>query len=664
MTTNLAAFQQAQTAEAAYATFVDGAGNLITTDIGVETALRNSGFSASQATAFRESWEVINQIPDTSNSSFSATLFRSRQTNAYHLAIKGSLEASDFIQDANLIAANGVAVDQLVDLYNYWKALNTPAGTSYQAAYVGYGTTVQFGDSAAVRAGTPLASGLGKLLDCSSVTVSGHSLGGHLAMAFTRLFPGVSSQATAINGLGFKIGGMVVDQFFQALGGASEFDPVRIQNIYGIAGPEFAAMNGNFLYQPGGWDGIYIESARIGPPIFGGHGASQMTDSLAIYDLFFRMDAGLASKTPKDAVTLLNPLFKAASGKADTTLESLVRSWQRLMNITPGSLRTDDRQDLYVAVSAIRDSMAAFPQSTGRRVVSLVGRSANELAVIAANSDAVATRYALKALNPFAVIGIDYTAHSPTGELDLYDPVSGMGKLSTEWIRDRANMLATNLVSNTGDTGYAVIRDSHNWRYVDLDLGRTEFGFIPSSPAIDKAKAANGNVDFLNTAFNAEYGKGKAINVIFGRSTTGPNGEPIDDKGSKALIGGSFADHLYGQAGDDELKGGGGNDLLDGGAGDDILEGGEGFDIYIVGQGKDKIIDSDGRGIVLDGSGEVIAGQFVGQAGGTYTFVANSNITATQNSPLTITLPGGAQVVVENYDRSAVTLGIVTCPRL
>ncbi len=43
---------------------------------------------------------------------------------------------------------------------------------------------------------SPLTAGF------SSVSVDGHSLGGHLAMAFSRLFPDVTKSATAVNGLG------------------------------------------------------------------------------------------------------------------------------------------------------------------------------------------------------------------------------------------------------------------------------------------------------------------------------------------------------------------------------------------------------------------------------------------------------------------------------
>ena len=41
-------------------------------------------------------------------------------------------------------------------------------------------------------------------------------------------------------------------------------------------------MNNSILQQPGGYDGVYIESGSLLPPIMGGHSMSQMTDTHTI----------------------------------------------------------------------------------------------------------------------------------------------------------------------------------------------------------------------------------------------------------------------------------------------------------------------------------------------------------------------------------------------
>lgn len=349
MTTIQELFQQAQLAEAAYADFSDP-------NVSIIAALQNTNnggsFTEAQATEFVKHWKVVNQVPDLA-SGFSATVFESLDDPGhYSLAIRGSLQWADFLEDAGIFATDGVAVSQVVDLYNYWQYL-THTGT-YKAAtletqqdatdflsalYAGNDAEVPAtllelfggvdvvtsydvardvlvsndyivergivyklgsGDSTNVLAGSDLAEGVGKLPADAVVDVDGHSLGGHLAMAFSRLFPGSTSEVTAVNGLGFKIGDANVDNLFAGLSGLSGatdggFNASSIENIYGINGPEFASMNNTVLQQPGGWDGIFIESANL--DTYGGHLASQMTDSLAIYNLFATIDPSLNMDT-------------------------------------------------------------------------------------------------------------------------------------------------------------------------------------------------------------------------------------------------------------------------------------------------------------------------------------------------------------------------------
>ena len=52
----------------------------------------------------------------------------------YTLAIRGSTDIGDFSADAGLIAADGKAPAQVVDMYNYWHRLNAPAGAIDVAA--------------------------------------------------------------------------------------------------------------------------------------------------------------------------------------------------------------------------------------------------------------------------------------------------------------------------------------------------------------------------------------------------------------------------------------------------------------------------------------------------------------------------------------------------
>ena len=138
-------FQQAQLAEAAYANFWDSNLNaLITNPDDVQKALIASGFSknpndptqSAQATDFVTHWRVVDQYTASGlfNSGFSGTLFESLDhPGQYSFSLRGTQPGySDLAADIGDILADGIALDQIVDMYNYWQRLTTSG--FYQAA--------------------------------------------------------------------------------------------------------------------------------------------------------------------------------------------------------------------------------------------------------------------------------------------------------------------------------------------------------------------------------------------------------------------------------------------------------------------------------------------------------------------------------------------------
>ncbi len=152
------------------------------------------------------------------------------------------------------------------------------------------------------------AKGAGKLAGGESIDVTGHSLGGHLAAAFTRLFPDLGAEAITINGAGFTTGmidglsgnaQLNIANLFAILGGAAAFNTSKIQNLYGSAGPEFVTMDNYLgLVQQGAHDEIFIESWGYAQTF--GHGKEQMTDALAVYNLFAAVDPSTSVETERN----------------------------------------------------------------------------------------------------------------------------------------------------------------------------------------------------------------------------------------------------------------------------------------------------------------------------------------------------------------------------
>jgi len=119
MTTIQELFQQAQLAEAAYADFSDP-------NVSIIAALQNTNnggsFSLAQATAFVEEWTVVDQLPDT-ESGFSGTLFKNK-AGEYSFSLRGTtLGVTDLMEDVADVLMDGIAIEQIVDMYNYWQSL-------------------------------------------------------------------------------------------------------------------------------------------------------------------------------------------------------------------------------------------------------------------------------------------------------------------------------------------------------------------------------------------------------------------------------------------------------------------------------------------------------------------------------------------------------------
>jgi len=123
-------FTQAILAEAAYANLIDPQTGLpYSSTTAIKTALQdaqnNMFFSDAQVADFLNTWDIVQQQPDTI-SGFSATLLKNRKTGAYSYAIRGTAGGTDIAADVGDIVLDGLAMDQIVDMYNHWMKLLTP----------------------------------------------------------------------------------------------------------------------------------------------------------------------------------------------------------------------------------------------------------------------------------------------------------------------------------------------------------------------------------------------------------------------------------------------------------------------------------------------------------------------------------------------------------
>ncbi|WP_250656915.1 calcium-binding protein [Alkalimarinus coralli] len=199
--------------------------------------------------------------------------------------------------------------------------------------------------------------------------------------------------------------------------------------------------------------------------------------------------------------------------------------------------------------------------------------------LVAGAKSNMAFRHALKELSPFAILNADIDQHNTSGELDLYNPETGTGTMTEEWISARSLALLFRNIQNDGvdingltDDSYAIVIHHEDG---ELEIITTT-GILGGEP----------KGIYLGNDMDESFEGGSNDDLFFGK-------------------GGS--DTFYGKDGHDKLYGGKGNDHLTGGKGVDYLEGGEGNDTYYynTGDGNDTLRDTQGQN-VLKINGQVI----------------------------------------------------------
>jgi len=568
-------FTQGQLAEASYADLRNSqVGSTITDPQQVKARLLAVGFSDSQAAALVSQWRVVNHIPDTA-SGFSATLFErldanEQPTGQYTFAIRGSTEFIDFAGADLSLATGGVAFDQLLSMVNY--VLRLQAGVN--------GTTQQIELAAGATAPSltsNFVSGVGPSINPAELTISGHSLGGFLGQVYQRLFGSIG--VYTYNALGLiRPNAPIFDQLTSLLGlPPGSFSSGPGENL--LVPGEPAQLIGTVQGKPQIRVFSETQSTTIGPVnTIPAHRVSPLTDSLAVYDLFAKLDPALNTTDPAVGIGKITDILTAASNKPALSLEAALDSLRKLFKdaVTADPIPTamDNRERYYQNLIGLQDRIALYVGTL--TIDSLATTSDVQLAGLAQGSDAIAYRYALKELNPFAIVGNNdlYSPHNVNGELNLYSPVTGTG-LTREYLADRAEMLGWKNLSYQKDGNVALRGDRiESYQFTDKSIKDDRTGQDLTLTVVGR------NSLLINNP----------ARIIFGSDS------------DETLAGSNIAagDHLYG---------GGGADTLQGNQGNDYLEGGNGNDTYVwnSGDGIDTILDTDGIGKLVV-NGKVISG--------------------------------------------------------
>lgn len=366
--------------------------------------------------------------------------------------------------------------------------------------------------------------------------------------------------------------GGIVGSFANTLLGFMGLSPTgdssKISNIEAATGTKPVAGLGFDAAAP--IDIIIEDQTQIsGSPVSKNHSQQALTDALAVYQAY-------ALVAPSLTQTQLNSLIDSFGTTANTTSneKNLELALDALRFIASGpstsKMEIGDRDALYTNLNdtAFKTKLAEWANTA--QLTLLIDKSSKELLSMAKSPDAqgLATRYALVAGNPFVLNGADYSAFNEDNALEIFDPLSGIGKITEEYLFARTQFLERQVWFNQQDKNPYNTSNSNN----DNPTGHTfENDFRYFEDAATDYKIQQGGL-FGNTP-----------RYIFG-----------DEK----------ANNLIGSAVNDYLFGGAGSDTLTAGEGSDHLEGGKDDDTYIIsaGNGMDTIFDSDGAGKIILGS--------------------------------------------------------------
>lgn len=520
---------------------------------------------------------------------FSATVFKANAGGQYTIAVRGT-EASlfnpqDLIEDTLGVVLAGKAVNQLIAAYRYYKQLTTAEGVqvSYTASEIAQLTSLYTRSATfallpvSISLATFLAGlvingdenkGLGIIPAGSTVNFTGHSLGGHVASLLANMVAlngvGTVGEIYTYNAPGLNALPSEINNWLGITSGVPALVPTF--NLIGKAGISVTAGLGSV---PGPTQKLFIEYS--GDPL-DNHSIVKLSDSLAVYELFTKISSAVNTPDPAVGLNKITGILEAASNVPNTSLEVVLDSLRKLFNDpATGPLQSttiNDREQFYVN---LLDLQGRITNNGSLTINSLVATDAAQITNLASGSTALAYRYALKSLNPFAIVGDNslYAIHNQNGELDLYNANTRAGTLTDQWRTDRAQMLAYVMTANTADVT-AILKPEYGVnnrsQYTDLASG---YALTLSEVTLPASSAS-------------------ARQIVFGSDN------------SEVLEGRSKADALYGDGGADYLRGRLDNDTLEGGTGMDVYEyvGRKSFGGTLSNDGEDVILDADGKGVL------------------------------------------------------------------
>ena len=356
-------------------------------------------------------------------SSFDATVWEGRAGTDYegqvYVSMRGSQETLDFVEDIDL-ASSGLAHEQLVEMVNWWLRETTPV--NQMAKQIGLQnidipfSTIDIENFVAID---PI-QGTGLLANVTTITsVNGHSLGGYMATAFTRIFGGAWNIASTntFNSAGYnRLSTANIDNGFQqiaeAIGtdvGLASFEESLQNNYYAENGINVTTNTWDPVgfQQYGERIALYQESL-VSPSSLNldNHFMYKLTDLLAMGHAIEKLD-------PDFTLENLSVLASLGSHKTEASYENILDGFRQLFlgdSISPTQIgdvaEGDSRLNYHEHLAQWQASESAFMAFIGKLDIRLT--TDQDMLSLAESGDQAALYTLVHAL-PFVVRGVDQT---------------------------------------------------------------------------------------------------------------------------------------------------------------------------------------------------------------------------------------------------------------
>jgi pimeloyl-ACP methyl ester carboxylesterase len=439
--------------------------------------------SASQALAFAARYPTVVTFFDDTNSGLQVAVFKDTVDDApgnVTVALRGTTLPEDLPAGVEIGGA-GAAYGQIVAMVNWWNRASGAPGqmvnqfrlTEIQNHLIPSGAVVlrpgAMPDTSYVLDVMPQVAAFTDERNISStlaadpdgkVDVAGHSLGGHLSLAFSSLFSSVTGQVTVFNAPGFK-DNPTNRSFFTKLKLGSGIPTNADGNVVNVAADESLTDSNPFNYiaglhsRPGEQVNIAIEkqtnSDEPNPFPALNHSIVALADSLAVYKLLADLFPTLSQENYKLILNQAAMFTAAGYERVVDTVKSVLG-----FNDVPLSMGNSKREELYRAIYDLR-SRSEYSSRLGQLQIVRTTDNAATLMTQVQGSDpsAIAYRFALRELNPFVVIDAGgtglyarfQTAGANAGELDFYDASNNPQGLTQNYLEDREGTTGSGLAN-------------------------------------------------------------------------------------------------------------------------------------------------------------------------------------------------------------------------